>query len=60
MGSLDKMCIRDRRFDRTLTSASRVSAAVMGQIEVVDLSLKEPDLSMVVKQIYQGGLKVVA
>ena len=48
------------RFDRTLTSASRVSAAVMGQIEVVDLSLKEPDLSMVVKQIYQGGLKVVA
>ncbi len=45
------------RFDRTQTSASRVSAAVMGQIEVVDLSLKEPDLSMVVKQIYQGGLK---
>jgi ABC-type uncharacterized transport system ATPase subunit len=45
------------RFDRTQTSASRVSAAVMAQIEVVDLSLKEPDLSMVVKQIYQGGLK---
>ena len=45
------------RFDRTQTSASRVSAAIMGQIEVVDLSLKEPDLSMVVKQIYQGGLK---
>jgi ABC-2 type transport system ATP-binding protein len=45
------------RFDRTLTSASRVSAAVMSQIEVVDLSLKEPDLSMVVKQIYQGGLR---
>ena len=48
------------RFDRTQTSASRVSAAVMSQIEVVDLSLKEPDLSMVVKQIYQGGLKVAA
>ena len=45
------------RFDRTKTSASRVSAAVMSQIEVTDLSLKEPDLSMVVKQIYLGGLK---
>lgn len=45
------------RFDRTQTSASRVSASVMSQIEVIDLSLKEPDLSMVVKQIYQGGLK---
>ena len=45
------------RFDRTQTSASRVSAAVMSQIEVLDLSLKEPDLSMIVKQIYRGGLK---
>jgi ABC-2 type transport system ATP-binding protein len=45
------------RFDRTQTSASRVSAAVMSQIEVIDLSLKEPDLSLVVKQIYLGGLK---
>lgn len=48
------------RFDRTQTSASRVSAAVMSQIEVTDLSLKEPDLSMVVKQIYLGGLREVA
>jgi len=48
------------RFDRTQTSASRVSASVMSQIEVIDLSLKEPDLSMVVKQIYQGGLKATA
>jgi len=48
------------RFDRTQTSASRVSAAVMSQIEVSDLSLKEPDLSMVVKQIYLGGLKEAA
>lgn len=47
------------RFDRTVTSASRVSAAVMSQIEVLDLSLKEPDLSLVVKQIYRGGLKEV-
>lgn len=45
------------RFDRTQTSASRVSAAIMSQIEVLDLSLKEPDLSLVVKQIYRGGLK---
>lgn len=45
------------RFDRTQTSASRVSAAVMSQIEVLDLSLKEPDLSLIVKQIYLGGLK---
>jgi len=29
----------------------------MSQIEVLDLSLKEPDLSMIVKQIYRGGLK---
>ncbi len=48
------------RFDRTQTSASRVSASVMSQIEVIDLTLKEPDLSMVVKQIYQGGLKETA
>lgn len=45
------------RFDRTQTSASRVSAAIMGQIEVLDLSLKEPDLSLIVKQIYRGGLR---
>lgn len=45
------------RFDRTQTSASRVAAAIMSQIEVLDLSLKEPDLSLVVKQIYRGGLK---
>lgn len=45
------------RFDRTQTSASRVTAAIMSQIEVLDLSLKEPDLSLVVRQIYRGGLK---
>lgn len=44
------------RFDRTQTSASRVAAAVMSQIEVLDLSLKEPDLSLIVKQIYRGAL----
>ena len=45
------------RFDRTRASASRVAAAIMSQIEVLDLSLKEPDLSLVVKQIYHGGLR---
>lgn len=44
------------RFDRTVTSASKVAAEVMGQIEVLDLSLAEPDLSMIVKQIYRGAL----
>ena len=45
------------RFDRTMTTASRLSASIMSQIEVSDLSLKEPDLSLIVKQIYRGGLK---
>ncbi|MBN1178245.1 MAG: ATP-binding cassette domain-containing protein [Anaerolineae bacterium] len=44
------------RFDRTQTTASRVAAAVMEQFNVVDFSLAEPDLSMIVKQIYQGAL----
>ncbi|MCB8923064.1 MAG: ATP-binding cassette domain-containing protein [Ardenticatenaceae bacterium] len=45
------------RFDRTLTSASKVAASVMNQIEVLDFSLAEPDLSMIVKQIYRGALQ---
>lgn len=44
------------RFDRSQTSASKVAASVMNQIEVQDFSLTEPDLSMVIKQIYQGAL----
>ncbi|MGH2522633.1 MAG: hypothetical protein ACRDH2_09035 [Anaerolineales bacterium] len=44
------------RFDRTRTTASRVAAAMMDQIEVVDFSLAEPDLSSVVRQIYSGAL----
>jgi len=44
------------RFDRTLSSASRVASAVMKQIEVSDFSLSEPDLSNIVKQIYNGAL----
>ncbi|KAA3664117.1 MAG: ATP-binding cassette domain-containing protein, partial [Chloroflexi bacterium] len=45
------------RFNRTIASASKVAAAVMNQIEVLDFSLAEPDLSMVVKQIYRGALQ---
>lgn len=45
------------RFDRTLTTASQVAAAVMSQIEVSDFSLAEPDLASIVKQIYNGALQ---
>ncbi len=45
------------RFDRSLTSASKVASDVMGQVEVVDFSLAEPDLAMIVKQIYRGALE---
>jgi ABC-2 type transport system ATP-binding protein len=48
------------RFDRTLTSASQVAAAVMNQIEVKDFSLSEPNLAAIIKQIYQGALREVA
>lgn len=44
------------RFDRTRATASQVAAAVMDQVEVLDFSLAEPDLSSIVKQIYQGAL----
>lgn len=44
------------RFDRTLTTASQVAAAVMAQAEVVDFNLAEPDLESIVKQIYTGAL----
>ena len=44
------------RFDRTVATASQVAAAVMTQLDVVDFSLAEPDLSHIVKQIYQGAL----
>lgn len=45
------------RFDRSLTTASKVAAALMNQVDVLDFSLTEPDLSMAVKQIYQGALQ---
>jgi ABC-2 type transport system ATP-binding protein len=44
------------RFDRTLTTASKVASALMDQVEVVDFSLAEPDLSSIIKQIYNGAL----
>ena len=45
------------RFDRTVSTASKVAAAVMNQIEVHDFSLSEPDLGDIVKQIYNGALE---
>lgn len=45
------------RFDRTQTTASQVAATVMQQIEVMDFSLSEPDLSSIIKQIYNGALR---
>ena len=47
------------RFDRSRASASQVATAVMNQVSVLDFSLKEPDLSMVIKQIYEGALEDV-
>lgn len=45
------------RFDRTLSTASKVASVVMNQIEVRDFSLSEPELSDIVKQIYNGALE---
>ena len=45
------------RFDRTVSSASKVAGAVMNQIEVRDFSLSEPELADIVKQIYNGALE---
>jgi len=48
------------RFDRTVSTASKVAGAVMNQIEVKDFSLSEPDLADIVKQIYNGALELEA
>ncbi len=45
------------RFDRTRASASSVAQALMQQVEVLDFSIQEPDLSGIIKQIYSGALK---
>jgi ABC-2 type transport system ATP-binding protein len=45
------------RFDRNLTTASKVAAASMAQLDVVDFSLAEPDLASIVRQIYGGALE---
>ena len=47
------------RFDRTLTTASKVASSLMGQLEIVDFSLSEPDLASIVRQIYNGALNEV-
>lgn len=45
------------RFDRSTTTASQVASIIMDQVEVLDFSLSEPDLSSIVKQIYNGALQ---
>ena len=44
------------RFDRSMSTASKVASEVMKQVDVRDFSLSEPDLSAIVKQIYSGAL----
>jgi hypothetical protein len=44
------------RFDRTAASAPAVTAAVMAQVEVKDFSVRETDLTAIVKQLYGGAL----
>ncbi len=44
------------RFDRVRNSASQIASRVMNQLEVLDFSLQEPDLTGIIKQIYAGGL----
>jgi ABC-2 type transport system ATP-binding protein len=45
------------RFDRTVSTASKVASMVMNQIEVRDFSLSEPELADIVRQIYNGALE---
>lgn len=44
------------RFDRSQTTASKMASSLMSQLEIQDFSLSEPDLSSIVKQIYNGAL----
>ncbi|MFT3912951.1 MAG: ATP-binding cassette domain-containing protein [Anaeromyxobacteraceae bacterium] len=44
------------RFDRTAASAPQVTAAVMEAVEVRDFSVRETDLTAIVKAIYGGAL----
>jgi ABC-2 type transport system ATP-binding protein len=44
------------RFDRTRTTASQVAGDLMGQVDVKDFALAEPDLASIIRQIYTGGL----
>jgi ABC-2 type transport system ATP-binding protein len=53
--STDDLKVRVR-FDRTISTASKVASSVMNQIEVTDFSLSEPDLGGIVKQLYNGAL----
>lgn len=45
------------RFDRTISTASKLAGSVMNQTDVRDFSLSEPELADIVKQIYNGALE---
>ena len=45
------------RFDRRVTTAGRVTKTLMDQVEIVDFTLKEPDLTSIVREIYGGALQ---
>jgi ABC-2 type transport system ATP-binding protein len=40
-------------FDRTKTTASKISASILSQTEVLDFVIEEPELGGIVKQIYK-------
>ena len=44
------------KFDRAVCSASQLASSVMGQLEVLDFKLQEPDLTSIIKQLYQAGV----
>lgn len=44
------------RFDRLQTTASQVASEIMRQIEVVDFSLTEPDLSSIIRHLYTSNV----
>lgn len=46
------------RFDRSQSSASTVASFIMEQLEIKDFSIQEPNLEMIIKQIYQGDIDV--
>ena len=48
--------VLELKFEAALCTASQVASRVMNQLEVLDFSITEPDLTSIIKQIYAGGL----